>query len=657
MFLRWGFRSSFACALTLVASGAVAQDSSQFQVDRFEPMPSQGINVLNVATSPTLGHGQGHLGLFTHFVSGTLKYRDGGRELSLVDTQLKAEIFGAIGILGWIDLGVVMPLVAYQSGDDLAAVGMPGMTLDTTALGDVRVVPKFKLLDPAETGGLGFAVLPLLSLPTGSDLNSDGGSRFEPRVVLDYHRGDFALSLNGGYAFRDKRRAENIVIDDVWRYAAGVRVPVGMPGVSALATFTADVQTEKDRDPANLALESEETSTSPMEADFGVQYVRDEVWVFQVGGGLGLNDDVGAPGARVFLSAAYTPLKADADRDGILDADDLCRNEAEDLDGFEDLDGCPDLDNDLDGLADAQDACPGEPEDLDGFEDGDGCPELDNDGDGIQDAADACPVEAGVAEKKGCPLYDKDADGVLDEADACVDVAEDMDGFQDEDGCPEADNDGDGVLDADDKCPNAAEDMDGFEDTDGCPELDNDRDGVLDAEDKCPNEAEVINGVDDLDGCPDKGKSKVRITTTKIEILDKVFFDTNKASIKPRSYNLLNQVAQILKANPQITKLRVEGHTDTTGNEASNQTLSQERAASVLEYLKAQGVTEDRLVAQGFGQSKPLADNKTAAGRDQNRRVEFVIAEVDGKAVEGDGPVLIEKKEVVEEAPAPEAQP
>ncbi len=114
----------------------------------------------------------------------------------------------------------------------------------------------------------------------------------------------------------------------------------------------------------------------------------------------------------------------DKDGDGILNDDDACPEEAEDMDGFQDEDGCPDPDNDADGFADADDQCPDEAEDMDGFQDEDGCPDPDNDGDGIIDANDQCPDEA-----------------------------EDIDGFQDEDGCPDPDNDGDGVLDGMDQCP------------------------------------------------------------------------------------------------------------------------------------------------------------------------------------------------------------
>ncbi|MEE2827548.1 MAG: OmpA family protein, partial [Myxococcota bacterium] len=131
-------------------------------------------------------------------------------------------------------------------------------------------------------------------------------------------------------------------------------------------------------------------------------------------------------------------------------------------------------DRDRDGINNRKDSCPDEPEDKDGFEDLDGCPDLDNDQDNVPDARDGCPMDK-----------------------------EDLDGFEDSDGCPDPDNDGDGFLDVNDECPGQAEDTDGFEDRDGCPDLDNDGDGILDGEDDCPNAAENFNAYLDGDGCPD----------------------------------------------------------------------------------------------------------------------------------------------------------
>jgi outer membrane protein OmpA-like peptidoglycan-associated protein len=247
-------------------------------------------------------------------------------------------------------------------------------------------------------------------------------------------------------------------------------------------------------------------------------------------------------------------------------------------------------DKDGDGLKDDVDECPNDPEDKDGFQDEDGCPDPDNDADGIPDAADKCPNDP-----------------------------EDKDGFQDEDGCPDPDNDGDGLVDKIDQCPDEPEDKDGFEDDDGCPDPDNDKDGIPDDKDKCPNDPAPGT----IDGCPQKYQLIV-VTENKIELKQTVFFDTNKATIKKVSFPLLDEVAQALKDNPTI-KVRIEGHTDSQGNDNFNMKLSQRRAESVRTYLIGKGIEADRMVPQGYGETVPIADNRTSAGRAQNRRVEFVI--------------------------------
>ncbi len=254
------------------------------------------------------------------------------------------------------------------------------------------------------------------------------------------------------------------------------------------------------------------------------------------------------------------------------------------------------LDKDKDGILDETDKCPEDPEDKDNFQDQDGCPDPDNDNDKVLDPSDKCPLDP-----------------------------EDIDTFQDEDGCPDLDNDGDGKNDPDDQCPNEAEDVDAFKDDDGCPEADNDEDKILDGVDKCPNEAEVYNGKDDEDGCPDE--TLAAIEQGKIVIKDKIYFDTNKATIKPQSDPVLNAVQGILKANPHVKKVSIEGHTDDVGNATRNKKLSDDRAKSVMAWLIAHGIDAERLSAVGYGYERPSVLAKTKEAREANRRVEFIIQE------------------------------
>jgi len=213
---------------------------------------------------------------------------------------------------------------------------------------------------------------------------------------------------------------------------------------------------------------------------------------------------------------------------------------------------------------------------------------------------------------------DQDGDGILDDVDKCPRVPEDKDNYLDEDGCPDDDNDSDGLADRIDKCIDDPEDKDKFEDDDGCPDHDNDKDTFADKDDKCPIEHGVAP-----DGCPKK-YTLVVVTEKKIELKQTVFFDTNKATIKPVSFALLDDVALAMRDNPKI-KLEVQGHTDSQGNDALNKKLSQNRAESVRTYLIKKGITSDRMVPKGYGEDQPLEDNRTADGRSKNRRVEFVI--------------------------------
>ena len=281
----------------------------------------------------------------------------------------------------------------------------------------------------------------------------------------------------------------------------------------------------------------------------------------------------------------------DRDNDGVVDPQDQCP----DVPGPRENNGCPIVkDTDGDGIPDDLDRCPLDPEDKDGFQDEDGCPDPDNDGDGIVDKMDGCPNEPGPLENKGCPVRDRDGDGILDHLD---------------------------------KCPDDPEDKDGFEDEDGCPDLDNDKDGIPDKQDACPNDPGVANPDPKKNGCAPK-LSLVVVKKDKIEIKQQINFEFGKAVIKGKlSFDILDQVTQVMQSYPAIKKLRVEGHTDSVGNDDMNMRLSQARAESVRTYLVGHGVDPGRLEAIGYGETKPIASNATDKGRAQNRRTEFNIGE------------------------------
>ncbi len=279
----------------------------------------------------------------------------------------------------------------------------------------------------------------------------------------------------------------------------------------------------------------------------------------------------------VFDTAPRVPEDLDADRDGVETPKDRCPTAAEDGDGFEDADGCPDPDDDGDGVLDAGDRCPREPETLNGVSDADGCP-------------DELPPP---------PPPDADADGVPDELDVCPDEAEDSDGFEDSDGCPD----------------------------------DNDRDGIPDPVDRCPNEAEVVNGYADDDGCPDS--DQVRVVGDEILLDERVHFWTNSFVIRKVSHPLLQRVAQLLNEHPEYLQIEVRGHSDGRGDPGFNERLSQERAQAVMRFLIEQGVDADRLTAVGLGSSRPFTERTDERAMFLNRRVEFGVTRGETTSIRG----------------------
>lgn len=240
------------------------------------------------------------------------------------------------------------------------------------------------------------------------------------------------------------------------------------------------------------------------------------------------------------------------------------------------------------------------------------------------DFADQPPPRAEIRSKPDHYETDTDGDGWPDGIDPCPEEAEDGKEPEPSDGCPKLDDsDGDGIYDRWDKCPDVPEDKDGIQDRDGCPEEDADKDGVLDVEDACPEEVGLPSEDKEKNGCPQM--TKVTADGT-IALLKPIQFEFGKATIRPQSYGILDEVVALLKARAKV-RLAIHGHTDTIGSREDNLKLSKDRAASVRQYLIDKGIDADRLESEGFGPDEPVATNETAKGRARNRRVEFILLE------------------------------
>ncbi len=285
----------------------------------------------------------------------------------------------------------------------------------------------------------------------------------------------------------------------------------------------------------------------------------------------------------------------DTDQDKVSDKKDNCPDTPSDV--KVNKMGCP-LDKDGDGVADYLDNCL----DVAGSKSLNGCP--DQDYDRITDADDRCPDQAGIAQLGGCP--DADADGVIDLDDVCPNTK--VGTKVDTKGCS-LDTDNDGVADDIDRCPTTA----GPKNLNGCP--DSDEDGMADIDDRCPN----TKGTLENKGC-------LEITNTDIArityIGSKIFFENNSDTLKIASLSQLDELSTILNRY-EATSLTIEGHTDSEGVDDFNMILSQKRSDTVKQYLIAKGISKSRLTGIGYGETKPVADNKTALGKAKNRRVEL----------------------------------
>jgi outer membrane protein OmpA-like peptidoglycan-associated protein len=600
------FKIAFSAVLLLLMSASANAQNYNLSLIDFEPaMDSRGM--ITIERGQSLETGQFNLGIYLGHGLGSLNQSIGGRDATLARHYSTGHALFAVGIEGWAELGVQVPIHMVRgdfdgSGDEI--------TVASDGIGDVRTSLKVTILRP-ERYPVSLALALHARLPTGSKdvFMTDDGLALTPQLIVDTDfLGRISTSLNLGYTSRSDyvlnrpTNAGGAVLDRTSSVARSNHLNADLGLVLAVVRNRFYIVVESIN---RLPVSTQNGEALSSAVLLGAKFFLLQHSFFSFGLTRAVVTEPTRPDWQGFVGIVFEPQEDDQDGDGIIDDKDQCLADPEDRDGFEDTDGCPEQDNDKDGLYDFVDACPNHPEDFNNFEDRDGC------FDGNRD---------------------RDRDGLVDRKDQCPEQPEDRDQYRDNDGCPDPDNDMDTIPDVADKCPLIQEDIDGFEDADGCPDTDNDKDGIVDSQDRCPDQPENMDGIEDEDGCPEE---RVVVTREKIEFEGKVYFETDRAEIKPESTELLDAIGVAMNDHPELLKVEIQGHSDARGDDAYNLDLSARRAAAVRSYLVGKGVAPDRVVSKGYGESRPVVDEDNESAWSQNRRVEFIIIERAGMAIDG----------------------
>ncbi len=586
-------RESLGAFAVLAGLSALSAPAAQAQdIDTFKPSGSHyaGWGSLQLQ-HPEIGLKGGYYGgVGLVYAQNPLVYLDEEDvETIIVRNQFSTRLAAGYNIAGRVRADLEFPLYP--------AVGLGETEPTQFALGDLRLAATVPLLrydaNAEGASGVGVALVPYVHLPTGDPalFTSSGAFGGGLTASVGGRAGPVGWTTNAGVDF-----AQATLIGDAadqgtsFDVGAGIHYylnPEYLVGAEVDGALTIDGDTY-------------EYNESPGELHGYISWGEQSGPFATFGAGTGIVAGIGAPDYRVFAILGWREAGApsDPDRDGIIGNDERCPYDPVDVDNFEDTDGCPDTDNDRDGILDVDDTCPDEPEDFDKWEDRDGCPDPDNDADLVLDVDDACPIEPGLVELQGCP--DDDDDGIANPKDECP-------------------------LDPGPVCTN------------GCP--DRDGDCVADKRDKCPDEHANPDNDPRFDprysnGCPSlafRGKDR-------IYILDKIYFDLDKASIKSESFPVLDAVVKVLEENPDVLLVEIAGHTDQQGPDDYNQGLSDRRTASVRQYLIDKGVGGDRLISKGYGESQLVDEAENEEAYAKNRRVEFHILQQEGVAPDEDAP-------------------
>lgn len=592
-----------APAMLLPMSAGAQTLTGGFSAQNYDPSYA-GDRFFTTPSATVQGHFSPALKLTGNYAYKPLRIIDkaSGNTISngvLLKDQLYLHVDASLALWDRLMIAVGVPVAVYQDGDQ--------PDLKTTSMADMRAGLRLTLFG-TEEDAFALGVQGDVWFPTGDpeQFTGDEGLRAHPRLVASGLLGErFAYSAAVGAMVREHHDLGIAEVGSAITYSG------------ALAYLAWDKRFQIG--PEIFGSTTPSSKDSPVEAMLGARLCASS-FTFGLGAGTAITDAAGAAAFRGVADIAWIPGKtcgkADADGDGIPDADDACPNDAGVPSDHSKYNGCPDRDGD--GIPDKFDACPDDAGIATEDPKTNGCP--DRDADGIPDIADACPDEAGSANNdpkvNGCP--DKDGDGIVDKLDACPNEPGPATGDPRTEGCP--DRDGDGIVDKFDACPDEAGPANDNPRYNGCP--DRDGDDIPDKFDACPDKPGPFSEDPKKNGCP----AVAVLRKGAIVILQQVQFDTGKATIRRQSDALLTEVAEILREHPEITSLAVDGHTDNRGSHATNVRLSQNRANAVRDWLVKRGKVEaSRLTARGFGPDKPIDTNDTEEGRQKNRRVEFNI--------------------------------
>jgi len=537
----------------------------------------------------------------------------------LLDNVFGVALGGQYALHERVAVGLSAPLWVLSTGID----GSNGVSL-----GDLRVSVPVGLVIPSETGeGLGVAVVPQLDLPTGRATAWLGNGGLAAGGVLTASFGTGALFFAGDVGVMS---ASHVTVDNG---VGGTHVQADVSAAYLLNNATA-LRVEGRFDPS-LASNDVAFAGTPAELGFNVRHRAGEEGLALMGGtSMGLTRGAGAAQYRLFAGVSYTGAKSwikDSDGDGLMDPDDSCPLAPETVNSWKDTDGCPD--------------------ELAAIE--------------IKVVSPDGPVAGATVRSGDKVLGTTDANGMLTLRELMPETSLSLVGS----GTLLLDNSAVAVtlhegsqsatleltpvpgtlvvraIDAKTKAPlsgtlqfNAAgAPAESTFGTDGAKiEVKRGKWSVFVGAEGyrlVPMEA-VIQSGETTTLQVELHRSLVKMQAEEIQILQQVNFAKASADILPVSDELLSEVATVLIANPQIHKVEVQGHTDSDGNDAYNLDLSQRRVDSVVEFLVNKGVERERLLAKGYGETKPMVPNTTKANKAQNRRVQFIIVEQERKVIE-----------------------